>query len=94
MRVRWLKNALKNLEAEAIFIAKDNPKAAAEMIAYVMHKVDALCDFPAVGRIGRVQGTRELVINRYHFVIPYRVMDNELHILRVFHSRRKLPLSW
>lgn len=40
-------------------------------------------DFPSVERPGRVPGTRELVIDRYPFVIPYRVVGDELHVLRV-----------
>lgn len=91
MRVRWLQKAIKNLDAEADYIAQENVKAAADMFAYVKNKVDALSECPSAGRPGRVPATRELVIDRYPFVIPYRVVGDELHILRVFHTRRKLP---
>jgi len=94
MRVRWLQKAIKNLDAEADYIAQENSKAAADMFVYVKNKVDALCDFPSSGRPGRVPGTRELVVDRYPFVVPYRVVGDELHVLRVFHTRRKLPKTW
>ncbi len=94
MRLRWLKKAINSLDAEADYIAQENQAAAAEMFAYVKNKVDALGEFPSAGRPGRVPGTRELVIDRYPFVVPYRVVGDELHVLRVFHTRRKLPKSW
>lgn len=94
MRVRWLRKALQNLDEQAGYIAQESPKAAAEMFAFVKAQVDALADFPAVGRPGRVPGTRELVIDRYPLLVPYRVQNDEVHVLRVFHTRRKPPKAW
>ncbi|MGY3929215.1 type II toxin-antitoxin system RelE/ParE family toxin [Aeromonas simiae] len=47
-----------------------------------------------MGRPGRVPGTRELVVQPYPFLIPYRVKGEEIHILRVFHTRLRLPSHW
>ena len=94
MRVRWLKKAIVNLDAEADYIARENKAAAADMFLYVKTKVEALSEFPSSGRPGRVPGTRELVVDRHLFVVPYRVVGDELHVLRVFHTRRKLPANW
>ena len=94
MRVRWLQNAIKNLDAEADYIAQENSKAAADMFVYVKNMVDSLSEFPTSGGPGRVPGTRELVVDRYPFLVPYRVVGDELHVLRVFHTRRKLPKTW
>ena len=94
MRVRWLRQALANLDIEAKTLAQDSPSAAAEMFAAVKSQVEALADFPAIGRPGRVPGTRELVVDRYPYLVPYRVVDGELHLLRVFHTRRKPPPAW
>lgn len=94
MRIRWLRKAIENLDAEAAFIAQDNPDAAAKMFEYVRARIEALADFPATGIPGRVPGTRELIIDRYPLIIPYRVVGDELHVLRVFHTRRKPPNAW
>lgn len=94
MQVRWLRKAIQNLNNEAEYIAQENPTAAAEMFEYVKAKVEALGDLPATGRPGRVPGTRELVIDRYPYLVPYRVAGDELHVLRVFHTRRKPPKGW
>lgn len=94
MRIRWLRKAIANLDAEAEYIAAENRVAAAEMFVYVKAKIDALGDFPATGRPGRVPNTRELVIDRYPYIVPYRVIGDELQVLRVFHTRRKPKDSW
>ena len=94
MRVRWLQKAIRNLDAEADYIALENSTAAVKMFVYVKAKIDELSDFPSSGRPGRIPGTRELVIDHYPFVVPYRVVGDELHVLRVFHTRRKLPKTW
>jgi toxin ParE1/3/4 len=94
MRVRWLQKTIRNLDAEADYIALENPAAAVEMFVYVKAKVDALGAFPSSGRPGRVPGTRDLVIDRYPVIVPYRVVGDELHVLRIFHTRRKSPQAW
>jgi plasmid stabilization system protein ParE len=40
---------------------------------------------------GRVPGTRELVIPRTPFIVPYRLVGNAIHVLRIFHAARQWP---
>lgn len=91
MRLRWLRQALRNLEDEADFIAQDSPKSAAEFVRHVMESADLLVAHPHMGRPGRVPGTRELVITRFPYILPYRVREQTVEILRVFHTARKWP---
>ena len=91
MRVRWLRRALANLEEEAQYIAAENPPAAARTVATIFAAVDRLARHPAMGRSGRVLGTRELVVSGTPYVIPYRVRGGVLEILRVFHAARQWP---
>ena len=91
MRVRWLRNALANLDAEAEYISQDEPSSAARMVAAVHRSVQNLARIPALGRPGRVVGTRELVVPGTPYVVPYRVRDNAVEVLRVFHGARKWP---
>lgn len=91
MRVRWLKRALKNLDDQAEYIARDNPQAAARIVERIATSVDRLATHPASGRPGRVPGTRELVITGTPYIVPYRVRDETVEILRVFHAARKWP---
>ncbi|PIW88418.1 MAG: type II toxin-antitoxin system mRNA interferase toxin, RelE/StbE family, partial [Nitrospirae bacterium CG_4_8_14_3_um_filter_44_28] len=43
---------------------------------------------------GRVEGTRELVISGLPYIIPYRVKNNTIEILRVLHAARKWPTKF
>ena len=94
MRVRWLRVALAYLEAEADYIAKDNPAAADRLVQRIMRAVNLLGNNPAMGRPGRVSGTRELVVGDTPYIVPYRVRVNAVEILRVFHAARKWPTSF
>lgn len=94
MRVRWLRAALRNLDEEADHLAADDPRAAQMIVRRILQAVDALAEHPEIGRPGRVPGTRELVVTRTRYLIPYRVKDNEVQVLRVFHTSRRLPTQW
>lgn len=91
MRIRWLSLALRNLSQEAAYIAQDDPQAAARVVALIKNTVAMLADQPSLGRAGRVPGTRELVIVGTPYLVPYRVHDQRIDILRVFHGRRRWP---
>jgi toxin ParE1/3/4 len=91
VRVRWLARALANLNAEAEFIARDKPQAAARTVRAIHEAIHLLQRHPGLGRPGRVAGTRELVVPDTPYIIPYRIRDNEINILRVFHGARKWP---
>ena len=94
MRVRWLRAALLNLDEEAAYVAADDPKAAQLVVERVLNAVETLAEHPALGRPGRVPGTRELVILKTRYIVPYRVRGDAIEILRVFHSSRRPPTKW
>lgn len=94
MQVKWLRTALRNLDDEASYIAADDPDAASLVVDRVLKSVNLLADQPALGRAGRVAGTRELVVPKTRYIVPYRVRGDTIEILRVFHTSRKPPKSW
>lgn len=94
MRVRWLRKALRNLDEEAAYIANDDSAAARMVVERVLNAVAMLAQQPDMGRPGRVPGTRELVVQRTRYIVPYRVRGDAVEILRVFHTSRRLPQSW
>jgi toxin ParE1/3/4 len=96
MQVKWLRKALQNLDDEAEYIAKDDPASAQLVIQRIFAAVNSLPHNPGLGHAGRIHGTRELVVPGTRYIIPYRVKPrlNQIEILRVFHSSRRLPKSW
>jgi toxin ParE1/3/4 len=91
MQVKWLRQALRNLDEEAAHIAQDSPQSAAALVKHMMASADMLAAHPQMGRPGRVPGTRELVVTRFPYILPYRVREQNVEILRVFHTARKWP---
>lgn len=94
MRVRWLTLALQDLDEIAQFIHKDNPAVAEGVVEKIWDSVYSLESHPHSGRPGRVKETRELLIVNLPFIVPYRVKNNHIEILRVLHTSRKWPESF
>ena len=91
MQVKWLRRALANLDDEAAYIAKDSPRAAAELVVHMRDSAAMLAAHPDMGRPGRISGTRELVVTRFPYILPYQVRGGTVEILRVFHTARRWP---
>ncbi|HEY2659828.1 MAG TPA: type II toxin-antitoxin system RelE/ParE family toxin [Caulobacteraceae bacterium] len=91
MRIVWTGPAIGDLRAARDYIALDSPTAAFEQVILVLAAVDGLLPFPPHGRPGRRLGTRELVVGRTPFIVPYRVNGDAIEVLRVLHGRRRWP---
>ncbi len=91
MQVKWTEPAAKALENIQDYIAKDNPRAAFEVAQEIQLAVSKLEEYPKTGRTGRVIETRELVIHRVPYIVPYRIWKKEVQILSVYHTSRKWP---
>ena len=91
MKIRWLDVAVDDLEDIADYIAQDNPVAAKRMVTRLWASVQTLAIHPEAGRPGRVYGTRELIVSKTPFIVPYRIIGSEIQILRVLHGARQWP---
>jgi toxin ParE1/3/4 len=94
MRVKWLRKALHNLDEEAAYIATADAAAARLVVGRILDSVAQLAHQPGLGRPGRVPGTRELIVQKTRYIVPYRVRGDAVEILRVFHTSRRLPQRW
>ena len=90
MAVKWLKVALENMGTIADYIAQDNPDRAVTFVQEIRQKANVLADFPSVGRVGRVSGTRELVAHK-NYIVVYRMKGKTVQIIRVRHTSQKHP---
>ena len=94
MRVRWTKRAERDLDEIALYIGQDSPAAAARVVLELIDRVEAILPrSPAIGRAGRVLGTRELIIGGLPYIVPYRVREKDIEILRVLHTSRRWPFG-
>jgi toxin ParE1/3/4 len=91
MIVKWLDDAVTDLYSLRQYIAQDKPAAANLIAKQILNAVNLLSEQPNLGRPGRVLGIRELVISNTPYIVPYRVKNNSLEILRVLHVAMKWP---
>jgi toxin ParE1/3/4 len=94
MNIVWSPEAIEDLVALRAYIAEDNPAAARRVVLHLIQNVAQLIpDNPQIGRAGRVPGTRELVVPRTPYIVPYRFKRTTIQILRVYHGARRWPDS-
>ncbi|TAL87981.1 MAG: type II toxin-antitoxin system RelE/ParE family toxin [Rhodanobacter sp.] len=91
MRLEWSAYAIEDRVAIFEYIEADNPQAAVTVDDRIRLQVEQLIRHPESGRIGRVEGTRELVIDRTPYITAYRVAGDTVRILRVLHSAQQWP---
>lgn len=91
MKLHWTRPALRDLEMIGEYVARDNPVAADALMERILEQVEVLKRHPEIGRVGRVTGTRELIVSATPYVIPYRVRHENVEVLAVFHGARKWP---
>ena len=92
MKIIWSPEAIDDLISLRAYIAEDNPAAAQRVALNIIRDIEELLvNNPQMGRPGRVSGTRELVVPRTPYIIPYRVERGTLQIIRVYHGARRWP---
>ena len=91
MHVVWLEEAVNDLKMIGDYIAEDDPEAAYRVLTQIQAAADSLSRHPEMGRPGRVEKTRELVISGLPYILPYYIKKNEVRILAVLHTSRKWP---
>jgi addiction module RelE/StbE family toxin len=91
VQVKWTSRARRDLSSVEAYIAQDNPTAAIDTVLKIIAATETLAGFADTGRPGRVPDTRELVITGLPYIIPYRVSNSIVVILRVYHTSRKWP---
>ena len=91
MRIEWLPEADGNLAAQLDWVAGHDAWAAVEMGDAVHMAVNRLADHPAIGRPGRVAGTRELVVVGTPYIVRHRIEASAVVVLRVLHGAQRWP---
>lgn len=93
MILTWLPVANATRFAQLDYIAQHNAKAAISMDNLIEKQTAQLEQNPNMGRLGRKQGTRELVISGTPFIVVYRVKPRSARIefMRVLHTSQQWP---
>ncbi len=91
MKLVWTEPARQDLREIFTFIAEENPNAARRLLAEIKERAVLLQDNPQLGRAGRVDGPRELVVVGTQYILPYQLKEQQIQILAVFHGARLWP---
>ena len=91
MKIVWTRRAIRHLIHLREHIEQDSEQNASSVASRILKAIDLLQTHPAIGRPGRVVGTRELVVPETPYVIPYRVLRERVELIAIFHGRQKWP---
>ena len=91
MKLEWSEAARSDRKQIYDYIDANNPRAAIAVDERIRDSLERLLDFPMSGRIGRVGGTRELVIDRTPYLAAYLVGDGTVRVLRLLHGAQEWP---
>lgn len=93
MLLEWTPRARRARTAAIDYVALDNPAAALAQLDEIERQTEMLIEHPGIGRTGRVNGTRELVINRTPFIAIYRVCGDVIQVLHLLHDAQQWPVT-
>jgi addiction module RelE/StbE family toxin len=91
MQLEWSIFAQADREAIFDYIEADSPQAAITVDDRIREQVESLMKFTEMGRPGRIDGTRELIIQRTPYIVAYRIVGKTIRILRVLHGAQMWP---
>jgi toxin ParE1/3/4 len=90
VKVVWTPEAQQDRADIWDYIAAENPDAAAQMDRLFSDCVANLADFPMLGHVGEVAGTRELTPHKSYRLV-YEIGDDTVWILVLIHTARQWP---
>jgi len=84
---------IRDLTEARAYVEFDDPSAAQRLAERILNAIDEVSTFPRIGKTGRKRGTHEFPVPSTQYIIIYRVKNTVLQILRVYHGRRKWPIT-
>lgn len=92
--MEWRPKAFEDRDKLFDYIAQDDANAALEFDDLIERRTDVLPDHPELYRLGRVRGTREMVLSP-NYVLVYRVKQKAcvIEIVRIVGARQSYPRS-
>jgi addiction module RelE/StbE family toxin len=91
MRVRWSGTAADDLARIVEYVREDNVLAARRIASEIFQLIVDLASMPGRGRVGRAEGTRELLLTRLPYIVVYEIIHDRIQILRIRHSAQNWP---
>ena len=89
MRIRYSPRAFADREEIFAYLQERSPQAARDIKSFIATRIKNLGDNPRRSR--RIKGldVRAHWLGRYPYIVYYRVVDDELHVLHIRHVARR-----
>jgi len=91
MRIRWTPAAAADLQHISDYLKEHHPRYRQSTLRKLYEAVHALKQWPQRGRIGREEGTRELLFSPLPYVVVYRVTEKSVEVARIYHAAQDRP---
>jgi len=92
VKVLWASEAEQDRDAIWDAIAAEDPLAAARMDLLFAQAAATLADFPMLGHVGKILGTREWIPHEsYRLVYEVVTDENTVWVLALVHTARQWP---
>ena len=89
-RLEWRPMAIEDREVIMDYIAEDNLIAAIELDDEFEVKAEQARTRPQMFKVGRVSGTREIVV-RPNYIMVYTIEADTVTIMRILHAAQQWP---
>ena len=89
MRIRWTPAAAADLQHIADYLNQHHPHYRQPTLRKLYETIRSLKDSPFRGRPGSQQGTREIVFPPLPYVAVYRIQQQVIEVLRIYHGAQE-----
>lgn len=90
---RWTDSARRDYRNIVEWLSERSPAAATRIADTIDDRLAILATMPRMGRMGRLDGTRELVISATPYIVVYQLEGegDQVIVLRVLHAAQRWP---
>ena len=93
-RIRWSEQAVEDLKELIHFISQDDPEAAHRLAERIVLRIESAADFPFSYRPVPEkddESIREIILKPYRLIYSIDQANQQLHVVRIWHSARRTP---
>jgi toxin ParE1/3/4 len=91
MRVVISDTAKAEIAGQIAYIRERNPDAARQQRERISRAVARLRQMPRIGKPGRLENTRELLVTGTPFILIYEIAGDRIDIIHILHGRQQWP---
>jgi len=91
MKIVWSAASVRHLHQAVDYSQGESSSAAVPIRRRILETVKRVGQMPNSGRIGRIEGTREAVVLRSPYIVLYRISEQTVEILGIWHGAQLWP---